>query len=85
MWIRLRIILQQTKADSDEQANRWLDEVIAPSAIAYKDKNIIPQKLSLEWIQVLIDAWGSTTKQAVQAGFNVSGFKSVSEIICPFG
>lgn len=51
-------------------ANGWPDEVVAPSAIAYKDKNIIPQELSRERIQALVDAWGSATKRAVQAGFD---------------
>lgn len=85
MWIGLQIILQRAKADSDEQANGWPDEVVAPSAIAYKDKNIIPQELSREQIQALVDAWGSATKRAVQAGFDVSGFKQASGTVRPSG
>lgn len=73
-----RVILRRAKANPERQANGWPDEVVAPSAIAYKDKNIIPQELSRERIQALVDAWGSATKRAVQAGFDVSDFTTAS-------
>ncbi|CAI7564952.1 unnamed protein product [Penicillium discolor] len=48
----------------------WPDDVSAPSAIAYKDKNLIPREISHSEIQSLVDAWGKATERAVRAGFD---------------
>ncbi|GLA03857.1 hypothetical protein AnigIFM60653_003875 [Aspergillus niger] len=48
----------------------WPDDVVAPSAIAFKDKNIIPRELSHNEIQSLVEAWGEAVKRAVRAGFD---------------
>lgn len=54
-----------------EQRHGWPDNVVAPSAIAFKDKNIIPRELSYDEIQSLVVAWGEAVKRAVRAGFDV--------------
>ncbi|KAJ5598726.1 hypothetical protein N7537_008810 [Penicillium hordei] len=48
----------------------WPDDVAAPSAIAYKDKNIIPREMSHSEIQSFIMSWGEAVKRAVRAGFD---------------
>ncbi|KAL4960340.1 NADH:flavin oxidoreductase/NADH oxidase [Aspergillus stella-maris] len=48
----------------------WPNDVAAPSAIAYKDKNIIPREMSHSEIQSLIVSWGEAVKRAVRAGFD---------------
>lgn len=54
-----------------EQRHGWPDDVVAPSAIAFKDKNIIPRELSHGEIRSLVEAWGEAVKRAVRAGFDV--------------
>ncbi|OJJ81743.1 NADH:flavin oxidoreductase/NADH oxidase [Aspergillus glaucus CBS 516.65] len=51
-------------------ANGWPDDVYGPSAIAYKDKNLIPHEMSRDEIRSLVQAWGDATKRAVQTGFD---------------
>ncbi|CAK44043.1 uncharacterized protein An01g11390 [Aspergillus niger] len=53
-----------------EQRHGWPDDVVAPSAIAFKDKNIIPRELSHGEIRSLVEAWGEAVKRAVRAGFD---------------
>ncbi|ESZ95160.1 NADPH dehydrogenase [Sclerotinia borealis F-4128] len=51
-------------------AHGWPDNVVAPSPLAYEDKNIIPREMTRDEIKPLVDAWGEATKRAVQAGFD---------------
>jgi 2,4-dienoyl-CoA reductase-like NADH-dependent reductase (Old Yellow Enzyme family) len=46
--------------------------VVAPSAVAYKDKNVIPREMSRDEIHSLVEEWGEATKRAVRCGFDVS-------------
>ncbi|KAF7595948.1 hypothetical protein BBP40_004094 [Aspergillus hancockii] len=48
----------------------WPGDVVGPSPIAYKDKNIIPRELTKIEIQTLTKAWGEATQRAVKAGFD---------------
>lgn len=57
--------------DVSQQRHGWPDDVSAPSAIAYKDKNVIPREMSHGEIQSLVEAWGKATERAVRAGFDV--------------
>jgi hypothetical protein len=54
-----------------QQRHGWPDDVSAPSAIAYKDKNLIPREMSDSEIQSLVEEWGKATERAVRAGFDV--------------
>ncbi|KAH8424483.1 NADH:flavin oxidoreductase/NADH oxidase [Aspergillus melleus] len=51
-------------------AGGWPDNVVAPSAVAYKDKNVIPHEMSRDEIHSLVEEWGEATKRAVQCGFD---------------
>ncbi|TGO22412.1 hypothetical protein BPAE_0169g00190 [Botrytis paeoniae] len=51
-------------------AHGWPDKVMAPSAIAYKDKNIIPHEMTRDDIESLVNAFGDATKRAIEAGFD---------------
>ncbi|TGO64609.1 hypothetical protein BCON_0006g00090 [Botryotinia convoluta] len=51
-------------------AHGWPDSVMAPSAIAYKDKNIIPHEMTRDDIKSLVNAFGDATKRAIEAGFD---------------
>ncbi|KAF7898996.1 uncharacterized protein EAF01_008209 [Botrytis porri] len=51
-------------------AHGWPDNVMAPSPIAYKDKNIIPHEMTRDDIKSLVNAFGDATKRAIEAGFD---------------
>ncbi|KAJ5133250.1 hypothetical protein N7448_001721 [Penicillium atrosanguineum] len=48
----------------------WPDDVVAPSTIAYKDKNVIPRGMSHSEIQSPVASWREAVKRAVRAGFD---------------
>lgn len=52
-----------------ENEGAW--ETLAPSAIPYKDGDPIPKEMSKEDIQQLIKDFGSATRRAMEAGFEV--------------
>ncbi|KAF7940414.1 uncharacterized protein EAE98_000541 [Botrytis deweyae] len=56
--------------DGFTPAHGWPDNVMAPSAIAYKDKNIIPHEMTRDDIKSLVNAFGDATKRAIEAGFD---------------
>lgn len=60
-----------------QQRHGWPDDVSAPSAIAYKDKNLIPREMSDSEIQSLVEEWGKATERAVRAGFDVRSLDSL--------
>lgn len=63
--------ISKKSTDVSQQRHGWPDDVSAPSAIAYKDKNLIPREISHSEIQSFVDAWGKATERAVRAGFDV--------------
>lgn len=72
MTFRLELsVVSKKSTDVSQQRHGWPDDVSAPSAIAYKDKNLIPREMSHSKIQSLVESWGKATERAVRAGFDV--------------
>lgn len=64
-------------------------KTVAPSALAFKEGNIIPHELSIPEIKKIIDDFGSAAERALKAGFRIIELHGahgylINEFLSPF-
>ena len=56
---------------ASKEANGFLEDVVAPSAIAYDADHPVPRAMTVEDIEICVQAFADAARRAVVAGFDV--------------